>query len=201
VKDRFEAIYADNAWGRGSGEGSLPVHTQGYVATLEGFLRDHAISKVVDLGCGDWQFSRYLDWGGAEYHGFDMVDSVIEQNHVRYASPGVTFYSFDGDFERLPPADLLIAKDVLQHWSNDSVRRFLPTLKRYKYSIITNCVNPKGRTENRDIEDGEFRHLDIRLPPFEVAASELLRFTNRKPRFLPFLQRTRWCKRMLLVSK
>jgi SAM-dependent methyltransferase len=200
MKEEFEDIYADNRWGAGSGEGSLPVHTRTYVDTIQAFIRERGIRKIVDLGCGDWQFSRLMDWLGVEYHGFDIADSVIEKNRKEYGSENINFHFFGGDFNELPAADLLLAKDVLQHWSNATVERFLPCVARYPYSIITNCVNPKGPTENKDIKDGGFRRLDVRLPPFNVKATELLQFTNRKPPVLSFLQRTRWQKRVLLLS-
>ena len=200
MKEAFEAIYAENRWGCGSGEGSLPIHTGTYIETIQGFIREHEIQKVVDLGCGDWQFSKLIDWSGLEYHGFDIADSVIRQNREAFGADNINFHYFGGDFGELPAADLLLAKDVLQHWSNAAVERFLPIIDRFRYSIITNCVNPKGPTENKDIEDGGFRRLDIRLPPFNVRATEILRFTNKKPRFFSFLQRTRWEKRVLLLS-
>ncbi len=200
MKEAFEAIYADNRWGFGSGEGSLPIHNGAYIETIQAFVREHRIQKVVDLGCGDWQFSKLIDWSGVEYHGFDIADSVISRNREAFGADNINFHYFGGDFGELPDADLLLVKDVLQHWSNDTVARFLPIANRFRYSIITNCVNPKGPTENKDIEDGEFRRLDIRLPPFNVAATELLRFTNKKPRVFSFLQRTRWEKRVLLLT-
>ena len=200
MKEAFEAIYAENRWGSGSGEGSLPIHTGAYVETIQAFIGEHRIQKVVDLGCGDWQFSQLIDWSGVEYHGFDIADSVISQNREAYGADNINFHYFGGDFSELPEADLLLAKDVLQHWSNATVERCLPIVDRFRYSIVTNCANPKGPTENKDIEDGEFRRLDIRLTPFNVAATELLRFTNKKPRLFSFLQRTRWEKRVLLLS-
>src|SRR5689334_13257574 len=133
---------------------------------LQNFLRDRQIRSVVDLGCGDWQFSQYIDWSGIQYTGVDLVPSVVEQNQARFAKSNVRFQLYDGDFSRLPRADLLIAKDVLQHWSNKTVHEFLPTLQRYPYSLITNCINPRGPTRNIDIPDGGYRYLDLRLPPF-----------------------------------
>tara|TARA_Y100000588_G_scaffold263273_1_gene277948 strand:- start:5234 stop:5839 length:606 start_codon:yes stop_codon:yes gene_type:complete len=200
MKQVFESIYSENLWGCGSGEGSLPIHTGAYVETIQSFIRGYGIKKVVDLGCGDWQFSHLIDWDGVKYDGFDIVDVVIDKNRKTYAAENINFHFFSGDFDELPGADLLLVKDVLQHWSNNTIERFLSIVDRYRFSIITNCVESKKPTENKNIDDGGFRRLDIRLPPFNVAASELLRFTNKKPRVFSFLQRTRWEKLVLLVS-
>ncbi len=199
MKERFEEIYASNEWRHGSGSGSLPKHTRGYVRCLQRFLREQAIETVVDLGCGDWQFSRFLRWQGLEYRGFDIVSSVIEQNRARFTAPNIEFHLFSGDVADLPPADLLIVKDVLQHWSDEAVQAFLPTLRQYKYSLVTNCVNPGGETVHVDIADGDFRYLDIRRPPFNVEAEEITEFTNRRPLLLRPFKRVRWLKRVLLV--
>ena len=64
LETQFEEIYLKNKWLYGSGEGSLPEHTRGYVAVLQKFLREHCITTVVDMGCGDWQFSKLMDWSG-----------------------------------------------------------------------------------------------------------------------------------------
>ena len=58
MKERFEQIYESDEWGYGSGEGSLPVYTHGYMRVLQLFMKNHGVRRVVDLGCGDWKFSR-----------------------------------------------------------------------------------------------------------------------------------------------
>ncbi len=178
MKSRFEGTYARDVWGHGSGQGSLPKHAREYVRMLQQFLCDNRIVHVVDLGCGDWQFSRMMDWNGVEYLGFDLVESVIARNRQEYITAKFCFQVISGDLGDLPAADLLIAKDVLQHWSNASVASFLPVLRRYRFSLITNCVNPKGATLNEVIIVGDFRFLDLRLPSFNVHAEEIFLSSN-----------------------
>lgn len=197
----FEKVYATNEWGKGSGEGSAPKHTRGYVQFLQQFLKDNQIKSVVDMGCGDWQFSRFIDWSGIDYHGVDLVQSVIEANQRQFARPNVKFTRYDGDFSQLPAADLLIAKDVLQHLSHENIVKFLPSMDRYPRCLITNCVNPHGPTVNRDINDGEFRYLDLRLDPYRVEAEEVFTFTNLRPGWLGKFAKLRWRKKVLLINK
>src|SRR5207302_753558 len=116
--------------------------------------------SVVDFGCGDWQFSQLIDWSATQYLGCDIVPSVVAENRRRFERPNVKFVELSGDHVDLPTADLLIVKDVLQHWSNDAVLGFVPTLKRYRHVLVTNCVHPLGgETVNTDIPDGGFRPL------------------------------------------
>jgi SAM-dependent methyltransferase len=158
-------------WHRGivSGEGSLPIHTKGYIKFIQKFIAKHKVKSVVDLGCGDWQFTRYIDWGITHYSGIDVVSTVIDDNNKQFSSSNIEFLLSSGNPAELPNADLLIAKDVLQHWLNVNVKAFLPLLGRYSFSLLTNCINPQGKTLNTDIQDGGFRYLDLRLPPFSLA--------------------------------
>lgn len=178
--ERFEEIYANNEWGHGSGEGSYPVHTKGYVKFIESFLQQYDITSVVDMGCGDWQFSRYINWGDAIYEGFDVVESIIHYNKEQFGNDRTKFNLYSGNPLTLPKADLLIAKDVLQHLSNSNIEIFLPVLKSYKYFLITNCINPKDATLNTDIKHGDFRYVDLRLQPFSLQAEKIYEFTNQQ---------------------
>ena len=90
MKEEFTYIYDNEKWGKnkGSGEGSRPKFNQEYIPFLEDFLKTNNIKSVIDFGCGDWQFSRYIDWGDKpfstmpkiDYLGLDVVDSVIDNN-------------------------------------------------------------------------------------------------------------------------
>jgi SAM-dependent methyltransferase len=201
MKQTFERIYAHNSWGHGSGEGSLAVHVRPYVRFLQKFLRQRRVASVVDFGCGDWQFSRSIRWDGIAYSGYDIVPAVVAANRRLYGSPTISFHQAGGNFDELPPADLLIVKDVLQHWSDETIRAFLPTLLRYRLALIINCVNPSGPTENRPIADGDFRYLDVRLPPFGVKAREVFSFSNYRPLSKRLFEAPRWVKKVLLTEK
>ena len=173
----FEKIYDKNKWNFGSGEGSLERYTRGYRNFLERFLREHRIASVLDFGCGDWQSSQYVEWGGVRYHGVDIVPAVIERNQKEYQNASIRFSLID-EADELEAADLFIAKDVFQHWSNDKIRRFLPRLKQYKYALITNCGDlPHCRYT--DITDGGFRTLDLSRSPFNVVGRHIFSFCTR----------------------
>src|SRR5579872_1106350 len=102
MEDVFTWIYQSGYWGvdeegRGtSGEGSAWENVQVYVSYLQDFLKKHQIRSVVDLGCGDWQFSQFVEWGDIEYVGIDVVKEIIEKNKLQFASPARTFIHADG---------------------------------------------------------------------------------------------------------
>lgn len=199
MRERFEKIYEQNEWHYGSGEGSLIIYTRSYINFLQNFFVENHIKSVVDFGCGDWQFSQYIDWSGIRYYGCDLVESIIDNNKKLYSQPNISFHLLNGSDDELPNADLFIAKDVLQHWSNNSIKAFIPALAKYPLSLITNCINPRGLTDNHDIADGEFRPLDLRLPPFNLKAVEVHSFSKySRYKLLPF-KKANWTKKVLLM--
>ena len=168
----FNRIYREGIWGtdaagRGvSGSGSTLEITREYRAYLERFIKEHRVQSVVDAGCGDWTFSRTIDWGGASYLGVDIASDVIDAVRRKHEKGRIRFQV--GDItEELPAADLLISKDVLQHLSNELVHKFIRSnLKtgRYKWVILT---NDRG-SGNQDIMPGGYRAIDLSAPPFGV---------------------------------
>ena len=130
----FDFIYKEKFWGANaegqghSGPGSTVDATLIYRTFLQDFLKVHGIRSVVDAGCGDWEFSRTVDWSGIDYKGFDIVADVIKSNTEKYSKSNVSF-AVANMVEDPLPADLLIVNGVLQHIPNRDVLKFLPQLK------------------------------------------------------------------------
>lgn len=168
----FNRIYASGRWAKSkagdgtSGPGSTLEATREYRAYLGDFLRKHNVQSVVDAGCGDWSFSSAIDWNHVRYLGVDISTSVIEDVTKRFARDNIRFV-VDDISRSLPPADLLLCKDVLQHLPNKQVHDFIENNLRkgkYKWAILTNDFGPG----NRDIQAGEHRLLDLAAAPFHV---------------------------------
>lgn len=176
INNIFSEIYDKDLWQGGSGPGSNPESNEPYISLLESFLTENKINSIVDAGCGDWQFSKFIDWNNINYKGYDVVKSVIDYNQVNYSSETVSFQLYNGDPKLLPSADLLIMKDVLQHLSFSQINEFILGFPKYKYCLITNCINPIGETVNRDIETGARTDLDLRLDPFNLECDQLLEY-------------------------
>ena len=168
----FDGIYSRGVWGRDakgrgiSGPGSTLLATAEYRLFLEEFIRLVGIQSVVDAGCGDCGFSYQIDWGAAKYSGFDVSAEAIEIAKTRYYGENISL-AVASLVEPLPPADLLLCKDALQHLPNQMIQQFITNnlcLGKYKWAIIT---NDKGQ-ENKDIAPGGHHYLDLSLPPFNV---------------------------------
>ena len=170
AKLAFTFIYDNNVWGSGSGIGSLAETTLEYRYFLETFIAKNNISTIVDFGCGDWKFSRYIYWWGAEYTGYDTVDSVIQKNTELYSTDTIRFLLSPKEFTEIQSADLLIVKDVLQHLPSHVVKEFLESVKgKFHYILVTNSQYP-AEDINKDIRIGQFRPLNLLLPPFAIQA-------------------------------
>jgi SAM-dependent methyltransferase len=179
----FSGIYENRIWGTNeqgeghSGPGSTLKSTVVYRAYLQAFLKDHAIRSVVDAGCGDWESTQAIDWTGIDYKGYDIVEAVIAKNRERFAAPNVHFFVGDIVEHKLPPADLLICKHVLQHLPNPDVHKFLRVLPRYKHALLLNSVDAATLTaDNRDIMLGEYRPVDVMAKPFTVMGKKVLTY-------------------------
>ena len=179
----FEEIYRDSLWGQGSGDGSSEAVTRPYRQFLQDFLRRHAIRSVVDLGCGDWQFSQHMDWTGVSYLGLDASETALAAAR-RFERPGVSFQRIDAMGDDLPAADLLIAKDVLQHWSSDDIQRFLPRLGRYRHALITNGFPAKllPKTNARFRTGMGYRPVDLQQAPFELPGEYVFSYQSDEPK-------------------
>lgn len=177
----FDAIYKDATWGKNaegegtSGSGSTLESTALYRAFLQGFLKEHHVTSVVDAGCGDWEFSKAIDWSGIDYKGYDIVPAVIAKDKARYEKPNVHFFVANIVTDELPPADLLVSKHVLQHLPNADVAKFLTQLPKYKHVLLVNSVQRTTLSgDNKDIAVGQFRSLDPTKPPFDLPGVKVL---------------------------
>lgn len=177
MQSAFTRIYSEDQWDGGSGKGSTIENTEPYRRLLEGFISEHGVKSVVDAGCGDWQSTHLIDWKGASYIGVDVVESVIAANRARYGHLH-RFECLDFSTQELPSADLLLLKEVLQHWPTHVIQELLSRLGQFKYVLITNSVNAMdgGHSLNSDIAMSGYRPLDVRLPPFNLPATELARY-------------------------
>lgn len=181
----FDSVYENATWGKNaegvgySGNGSTLESTFVYRAFLQQFLEQHDIHSVVDAGCGDWEFSRTIDWTGIDYQGFDIVEAVVEANRLKYGRPNIRFFTADIVETDLPPADLLIVKHVLQHLPTADVHKVLAQLPKYKHVLLVDGVNAATLTaDNADIEAGEYRELDLLRPPFSVKGAKVLLYSD-----------------------
>ena len=175
LQKTFGTIYSKSIWGGGSGAGSDLRNTVMYVAYVQHFMERNSVKSVVDIGCGDWRFSQYLNFAGRQYLGVDVVESVIARNADSYGLTNVEFKTVDATEFIIPQCDLLLCKDVLQHLSNNNVSAILKRCKVAACALITNDYYPL----NNDCKNGDTRPLNITADPFNALAVPRLAFQGK----------------------
>lgn len=183
LKTIFDSIYESGVWGKDgnnegtSGSGSSFGNSETYFNYLQDFLKDKKIGSVVDAGCGDWQFSKFIEWGDISYVGYDASRMVIEKNVEAYANDNILFVHENFLTSDLPAAELLIVKDVLQHLSIHNIHEAMKQFYKFKYVIVVNDIDPVTLSAlNLDIRDGGYRTLDITSEPFNVEGATVLSY-------------------------
>ena len=171
AKERFSQIYARNIWGSpesGSGPGSEAAYTQRLRDWLVETLPALKVHRFVDAPCGDFNWMRLvLPHVNVDYHGFDIVESVIDRNRRKYGGDRVRFDVADLCSDPLPSCDLLMVRDCLVHLAFADVNKVLANLARtdYRY-LLTTTHTVESALTNTDIVTGSFRFIDLFRAPF-----------------------------------
>ncbi len=180
-REAFRQHYETDAsqWGGHSGVGSDAFHTIPYRAFVDRFTRMNGVRSIVDVGCGDWQFSRLMNFDGIDYLGLDVVPSVVARNAERFGGPGRRFAEMPATLEDVPGGDLLLMKDVLQHLPDASIMAFATQLvPRFRWALLTNSFEKLATPRNIDTVAGGFRCLDLAAAPYGLRGAYVLEFSS-----------------------
>jgi SAM-dependent methyltransferase len=184
VVEIFTEIYDRNRWGGGqgafhSGSGSSVAHAEHYGRMVKEFIRSRNVRRVVDLGCGDFRVGAQLLDTGILYTGVDIVPSLVDSNRRRYGSERVRFECLNIIENDLPPGDLCLIRQVLQHLSNEQIGKVLDKVAAYRYVIVTEHYPAPEALRSRNVDklcgedvriyDGSGVYLDA--PPFNRSVS------------------------------
>ena len=149
-----------------SGPGSTVEFSAPYREFLSIFIKANKIRSIVDLGCGDMEVMSHVDLCGASYLGVDVIAERLAHNRVK--CPQFAFEQHDIHTWLPPRAELVLCKDVIQHWSTEDVLGWIDIMKKaqFRYALITNCNY--GPTVNTNIATGGWRAIDLTKPPFSM---------------------------------
>jgi SAM-dependent methyltransferase len=163
----FTDIFRRNGW-RGtdsvSGTGSGRDQTHRLIKLLPSLFTELGVRSVLDVPCGDFFWMRQVDLSGVRYTGGDIVRELVERNR-QYEAPGVRFEVLDLLAGPLPPADLVLCRDCLVHFSFADLFRALDNLCASGSTYLLTTTFPRHR-RNRDIATGRWRTLNLERAPF-----------------------------------
>jgi len=166
--ERFQRIFNDNLWGNNesvSGEGSNLSRTAVVRAKLPGLLARHGVRSILDAPCGDFFWMKAVDLGGIDYTEVDIVPEIIARDVEQYGGPGRRFILGDLVEGALPQADLILCRDCLVHLPYAETRKTLENFRRSgaTWLLTTTFTGPR---DNRDIELGDWRPINLERPPY-----------------------------------
>ncbi len=156
-KQVMQKIYSEKEWGgkkydfySGFGSHSKKV-VKPYVRGVKKFLNSNGSKLTVcDLGCGDFNVGHQLIDCAEKYLAFDVVEELIERNKRKFKNKKLIFGCIDIVEDELPKADCVLIRQVLQHMSNDNIKKVVPKLNAFKYAIITEHLPKKEFVPNLD---------------------------------------------------
>ncbi|MDQ2842808.1 MAG: class I SAM-dependent methyltransferase [Acidobacteriota bacterium] len=182
-RDTFSVIYRDRIFGDApgeqfySGDGSTGRFADSYCELIADIVREKEIRSIVDLGCGDFRIGARLAPLVSEYRGIDIVPDLIEHNRREYGSDRISFDCLDIVEDQLPPGDLCLVRQVLQHLSNQEISAVLRKTRAYKRILITENVTAGiVKFPNVDLVHGpktrlvEDSGVFVTKPPFSQVA-------------------------------
>lgn len=166
----FTAIHAANTWGDResvSGPGSTRDRAGTFLPELIALVQRLGVTTLLDAPCGDFNWAQPLADAVDRYIGVDVVPALVSANQSRWASPSRRFLCRDVVRQRLPSADLVLCRDALVHLSHADALAALANLRRTGagHVILTTFI---GERPNPDIANGDWRPLNMQLPPFSL---------------------------------
>ena len=167
----FLAHFQSNEWGSSesaSGPGSTLEYTKNIRQELPRLAQELAVRTILDAPCGDYNWFRAIDWHTAiDYLGGDIVEPLIERNQERFEDQGTRFMVLDVIQDPLPVRDLWLCRDCLFHLSERDIFRSLANFARSRIPYLLTSNHPECDV-NVDIPTGEFRQINLTLPPFNL---------------------------------
>lgn len=167
----FASIWRNNYWGNAeslSGVGSTFHNTENLRQKLPMLFREYRIKSVFDAPCGDMNWMQHvLKNADFSYLGGDIVAEIVKKNKLTFNNQSVDFVKFDITTDTFPIADIWICRAILYHLSNLDIclalKKFIDS--SIKYILTTNCVTDDAHI-NEDIATGDWRYVNLMLPPF-----------------------------------
>lgn len=166
----FVDIFNKNFWGSAetySGPGSTFRNTAPIRRGLTKYFANLGVKSLVDAGCGDLNWMRYLVPNLDRYMGYDIVPALVERNQSLYNHHvHCHFGQADIVTQTLPKADAILCRHVLTHLpledSLKAIALFKKSGARYLFATIYDPA------ENKNIEVGAWFRNDLVGAPFNL---------------------------------
>jgi hypothetical protein len=157
----------------GCGAGSTLSFTAGIREELPRLLREFEVRTLLDAPCGDFNWMSRTDLSDVDYIGADYDQVHCDWTRARESDPSrfrprsKKVVKLDIFRDLLPPADLMLCRDFLQHLPNYLVSVVLNNFRTSGISWL--LATSHNNEQNADIEkSGMFRPLNLMIAPFNL---------------------------------
>ena len=180
IENKFFYIYNKNIWGS-SGTGSkFTPDNKWFLEELRKHLNKYNLKNIADLGCGDWAIMRNFNFKTTEtYTGIDCVDFLINDLNKKHSGKNIKFIHQDISTTIPSGYDIIILKDVIQHWTDEYIETFFPKIlanNKYVY-----CINGYKFTRDPSKNNWTKRELDKKyhFHPITIDKEPFKKFKNK----------------------
>lgn len=167
----FTQIWQGDLWQGAdsrSGPGSGVLRTAPFRAALEALLQREQPRMIYDAPCGDFVWMRHVQLPAVtRYLGADIVAPMIADNERRHGAHNRTFRVADIVAELPPPADVWLCRESLFHLPLADAQTVIAHWRASTIPLFLATTSPTV-AENRDIETGGWRPLNLERAPFEL---------------------------------
>lgn len=163
LEKMFTRLY--NEWGMSSGEGSTLVQTEMISKAIPELLIKLECRTMLDLGCGDYVWMRYVDLPVDKYIGADVVQNLLQEHNRMFGDEKHSFLYLNSVEDKLPQVDLILCRDFLVHYSNEQICKVLTQIKASGSKYLLTTTFPE-RNQQRDRPTGGWRPLNLLQEPF-----------------------------------
>ncbi len=159
MENKFTNIYKKNIWGSSGSGSKFTPDNKWFLNELRNHIDTHKLQNICDLGCGDWEIMKnFIFKDNENYTGMDCVDFLINDLNNKYSNNNIKFVHQDFSINLPMGYDIVILKDVIQHWSNEDIKKIFPIiLQNNKYVY---CINGYKFTRDPTKNDWTKRELD-----------------------------------------
>ncbi len=157
LKQAFEQAATDNYWSDAdsvSGPGSNMIQTKVIREAIPVLLEKYGVKTMLDAPCGDLFWMKtilpVLMQKSIQYHGADIVPSLIEKHRTMYKDSNVFFHNIDLTKGPVPKVDLIFTRDCFIHLSYYNIYKILQNYKLSgsRYLLVNTYTKPSRKNCN-----------------------------------------------------
>lgn len=146
------------------GGGSKVSENIDTILFMDAIIETYRPVTIVDLGCGDFNWMRFVDLSDAYYLGCDWVfhnDMTIhEADNINFVKCNIAEF-------KIPSCSIIVCKDVLIHMTNEQTMAVLGNIRKSKskFLLATSYDVPDN---NRVINN--YAPLNMEKDPFNMGS-------------------------------